>query len=146
MIRLTKTEIILASLASSNGATHTPIQVQKLLFLIDKKVADKLGGPFFNFTPYDYGPLDKEVYAVLSELANQNQVEIISNIELRWNKYRLTPEGQNLGCKILKGLSGDLSEYIEKLSAFIRSLSFVELVSVIYSAYPEMKVNSVFQK
>ena len=64
--------IILASMAASDGATHTPVQIQKLLFLIDKKLSDELGGPFFNFIAYDYGPFDKEIYKLLEELASED--------------------------------------------------------------------------
>jgi hypothetical protein len=34
--------------------------------------------------------------------------------------------------------------YIEKLAGFVSKASFVHLVSSIYRAYPEMRVNSVF--
>jgi hypothetical protein len=35
--------------------------------------------------------------------------------------------------------------YIRQASEFVRSLSFTQLVSAIYKAYPEMRENSVFQ-
>lgn len=141
---MTQKEIILASMAASDGATHTPVQIQKLLFLIDRKLSEELGGTFFNFIAYDYGPFDKEIYRLLEELANDDLVEILEEQYIRWKRYRLTFEGQRQGEKILTGLDKDVTSYIKKLSKFVRELSFPQLVSSIYNEYPEMRENSVF--
>ena len=142
---LKQTDIILAALAASKGAAHSPVQTQKLLFLLDKRLADELSGPHFNFIPHHYGPFDRTIYDLFDQLARQGMVEISRNPALRWRNYRLTPEGQALGEQILAQLQPQVAQYIRELSAFVRKLSFAELVSAIYAAYPEMKVNSVFQ-
>lgn len=140
-----KKEVVLAILATADGAIHTPVQVQKLLFLIDKKIPSLIGGPYFNFVPYTYGPFDLEIYHLLENLSQEEDVEIISNPNLRWAKYRLTIKGQKKGEEILNTIDKKASDYIKRLSSFVRSLSFAELVSVIYNEFPEMKVNSVFE-
>lgn len=139
-----KTDITLAALSSANGEVFTPVQVQKLLFLIDKRLAEETGGPHFDFKPYDYGPFDAEVYRVLEDLSADGLVETISNRELRWKKYRITPDGIEKGKAALEQLPSDASDYISRLATFVTSMSFAELVGTIYNAYPEMKVNSVF--
>lgn len=138
-------EIILGALAAGNCDIHTPVQVQKLLFLIDKNVAQSIGGPFFDFQPYAYGPFDKQICDLLGLLNKEGDVEAIRNPSLKWVKYRLTAQGQMKGEDILNSLGTDAREYIIKLSKFVRSLDFAGLVSSIYKAYPEMRVNSVFQ-
>ena len=140
-----KKEIILAVLASAKGAIHTPIQIQKLLFLIDKKIPNLINGPYFDFQPYSYGPFDVEIYNLLEELAQVEDVEMISDPNLRWAKYRLTINGQKKGEKILNTLNTKAIEYIKILSLFVRSLSFAELVSTIYKEFPDMKKNSIFE-
>ena len=140
-----KKEIILAVLSVAEGVTHTPIQIQKLLFLIDKKIPNITNGPYFTFIPYSYGPFDVEIYNLLEELAQEEDVEIISDPNLRWAKYRLTINGQEKGGKILNILNKKAVEYIKILSSFVRSLSFAELVSTIYKEFPEMKENSIFE-
>ena len=140
-----KEEIILAVLAAAEGAVHTPVQIQKLLFLIDKKIPNLINGPYFNFKPYSYGPFDIEIYNLLEELAQEEDAEIISNSNLRWAKYRLTINGQKKGEKILNTLNKEAGEYIKTLSFFVRNLSFAELVSTIYKEFPEMKENSIFE-
>jgi hypothetical protein len=144
--KYSKGDIVLAALAAANGAEHSPVQIQKILFLIDKKIATDLGGPFFDFIPYDYGPFDRAIYDVLDELASKGFVEVIAYPDLRWRKYRVNLAGQKTGEEILTLLPPKVSDYIARLSEFVRSLSFAQLVSVIYNAYPEMKANSVFRE
>jgi len=139
-----KKSIVLASFAASNGGIHTPVQIQKLLFLIDKSVSTMVQGPHFNFKPYDYGPFDQNVYTVLEGLCQEGSVEIIESGQT-WKKYRLTPNGQKIGDNALNSIESKGQEFIREISKFVLSLSFPQLVSAIYKAYPEMKQNSVFK-
>ena len=136
--------LVMAALAPANGGTHTPVQVQKLLFLVDRNIPEIIGGPHFEFEPYDYGPFDKAVYDILRDLAAEGLVEISEEPGRRWKRYRLTDAGQEIGELVLNKISEKGREYIRQLSTFVRSLTFDQLVSAIYKAYPEMKVNSVF--
>ena len=140
---MNKRDLVLAALAPGKRASHTPVQVQKLLFLIDKEISDLIDGPYFDFQPYNYGPFDKAVYNVLFQLATEGLVQILN--EWTWKSYRLTVPGQQLGEELLDSLSGNAKDYIQKVSDFVRILSFTQLVSAIYKAYPEMRANSVFQ-
>lgn len=137
-------DLVLAVLAAAEGAIHTPVQVQKLFFLIDKRLGKRIGGPYFDFRPYFYGPFDSQVYVVLEELARSGLVEVLSNGPKR--SYKLTREGQERGDKLLSTLNPADSSYIRKLSSTVRQMRFGQLVSAIYRAYPEMRKNSVFQE
>lgn len=137
-------KIILAGLVPAKGEAYTPVQVQKMFFLLDKNVSKSLGGPFFNFQPYNYGPFDKTVYEVLEQLSREGLVSLES--QGNWRTYKLTVQGQKQGEKILSQLSAEIQDYIETVSQFVRGLSFTQLVRAIYKAYPEMKQNSVFQE
>lgn len=142
-----KYSITLAALAPSNRKSYSPVQVQKLLFLIDTNIANKVDGPHYNFEPYDYGPFDSDVYSVLSDLALSGKIEIYDVPGRNWNMYKLTEIGQREGQEIFNSIKDQQSkDYIKSLSEFVRSLSFSQLVSAVYKAYPEMKVNSVFDK
>jgi uncharacterized protein len=136
-------EVVLAALASSAEADYSPVQVQKLFFLIDRNVAHLLGGPLFEFTPHNYGPFDPAVYKELEALATGGAIELIP--ERTWTNYRLTPVGRERGEAILLSLPEKAKDYFSRASAFVRKLSFTQLVSAIYKAYPEMRANSVFQ-
>lgn len=136
-------EIVLTAMAPAGGAQHSPVQMQKLLFLIDHNAADLLGGPFFNFAPYHYGPFDKTVYEVLEELESEGYVD--TTPERTWKNYRLTVAGQEEADKQFFALPERVRNYLRRTSEFVRGLSFTQLVSAIYRAYPETRANSVFQ-
>lgn len=134
---------VLAALSVANGAIYTPVQVQKLFFLIDREIPKLVSGPHFAFEPYNYGPFDQEVYRELEALETDGYVELVP--QSTWSSYRLTDKGQARGEKYLAKLDKKASSYICQASEFVRSLSFTQLVSAIYKAYPKMRENSVFQ-
>ena len=140
---MNRKELIIVALNS--GHRFTPVQVQKLFFLIDRNISNQLGGPFFNFSPYDYGPFDKEIYKELLSLQSEGIVKINAEANSARRSYQLTEKGENEANEIkMTKISVEALGYINSLADFIRKLSFVELVSAIYKAYPEMKINSVF--
>ena len=136
-------DMVLAALAAGDGASLSPVQVQKLFFLIDKKLSSELNGPHFGFTPYHYGPFDKAVYGTLEALEELGYVEILRSSGGQRN-YMPTDKGMELGRQRLGQLPDTTVSYLRQLVHFVRSLTFVQLVSAIYAAYPEMRVNSIF--
>ena len=137
-------DIVLAGLAVGKDATYTPVQVQKLFFLLDQEIPKLIRGPHFDFKPYNYGPFDKKVYDVLQELASDGLVDLVP--DFTWTSYQLTEEGREEGEAILEGLNERARTYIIKCSNFVRRLSFSQLVAAIYKAYPKMRENSVFSQ
>ena len=136
-------KIVLAALAPAEGKQHSPVQVQKLLFLLDREASKLVDGPHFNFEPYNYGPFDKAVYRVLDELDELGMVTIRSGGRQR--TYALTPTGQNEGDRLLGELSDAAKNYVRRASAFVLKLNFLQLVSTIYQAYPDMRENSILR-
>ena len=95
-------EIILAILASSSDNNNlTPVQVQKLFFLVDKTISKSFGGPLFDFEAYHYGPFDKDVYIQLQDLARIGEVEISTDPTSGLSLYRITQLGRIKGEKYL---------------------------------------------
>ena len=140
---MTNREVVLAAMAPAQGKQHSPVQVQKLLFLLDREASHLVDGPHFNFEPYNYGPFDKAVYQVLDELDEDELVTIRSG---GWQRtYALTPTGQNEGDRLLGELSDSTKDYIRRVSAFVLKLNFLQLVSAIYKAYPDMQKNSILR-
>ena len=67
-----RSELVLAALAAGGkNASYSPVQVQKLLFLVDREGEKLVGGKHFNFVPYDYGPFDREVYDELARILHE---------------------------------------------------------------------------
>lgn len=137
-------DFVLAVLAAGGcGVQYSPVQVQKLFFLIDREIPDLVKGPHFHFGPYNYGPFDKAVYDELEALEDGGYVE--ATFQQTWRNYRLTAGGQEKGEKLLNSLNEQAQDYIKRASEFVRSLSFRQLVLAIYKAFPEMRENSVIE-
>ena len=141
--KTTKADVILAALASGRFDQFSPVQVQKMFFLLDKKVGKEIGGPHFNFVPYDYGPFDVEVYKEIEKLAANGLIEVSHVGSLR--RYSLTEAGHQKGKALLENFSAFVQQFMRDVSNFVCSHSFADLVAAIYKAYPDMKINSVFR-
>ena len=142
---MTRQEFVLMAMAAGHGDAHTAVQVQKLLFLIERKVPQVIGGPHFTFVPDAFGPLDLEVYAELSAASAKGLVSIYNERDTV-RIYCLTSAGRAVGEAMLAKLKPETAEYLRTLSAWVRRQGFWKLVSAVYHAYPEMRVNGVFQE
>jgi uncharacterized protein len=144
MVTQSQKDIVLAGLsAAGQNVTFTPVQTQKLFFIIDREIGPLLGGNKFNFTPYDYGPFDKAVYETLEILSLEGFVNI--GASGRYNSYSLTPEGFTRGQTSLRSHSEKARSFISEAANWIKALTFGELVAAIYKQYPDMKANSIFR-
>lgn len=141
---MNRSEILLAGLAAGGeNVTYTPVQLQKLFFLLDREVSAALGGPFFRFVPYDYGPFDQGVYAGVDDLARRGLASVQSTG--RYRVYGLSQAGQLEGKRLLETMQPATRDYVVNVARWVRQLSFQQLVASIYRKYPEMKANSVFR-
>lgn len=143
--KINKRDIVLAGMYPAGTDPFSPVQVQKLFFLLDNNISQFIDGPHFNFIPYDYGPFDKEVYRVLESLEQDSLVESVQATNFSSRLYRLTDDGVKLAWRKFNQLSVESQEYIRKLVSLVHSLTFSQLISLIYDLYPEMKENSVFR-
>ena len=141
---LNRRDLVLAILAASGGIAYTPVQIQKAVFVVCDQLPGLISGPGFNFKPYDYGPFDSDVYSEISQLQRAGEATIIPAPFGNWNMYAASDTGLARGRQLLDRI-GKHREYIEKISAWVRSLSFSSLVKSIYEAYPQMKANSIFK-
>jgi uncharacterized protein YwgA len=135
---MNKKEVILAAMAPAKSNKYSPVQIQKLLFLMDKAFSAITGVPILNFQPYYYGPFDKSIIDELEQLRDDGLILFTS--EGTYTSYSLSSRGQVEGEKILYSMPEKPREYIKLLSEFVRKLSFAELVSVISKDFPDMKI------
>jgi uncharacterized protein YwgA len=137
-------DIIAAALAPGGARTYSAVQIQKLLFLIDKEIPDLIAGPHFNFRPYFYGPFDKGVYDAVEKLEQRGEMKVERDPSLRIRNFRLTQTGIERGNTVLGAIPENAKSYIQRVSSFVQRSTFGALVSAIYKKYPEMKKNSIF--
>lgn len=141
---MTKHEIILVLLASADGAPLTPVQLQKAAFLVDRQAKWLITSGEFHFEPYDYGPFDPGVYKIAEALAAQGDVVISQSPGARWSTYAASANGVANATRLAAQLQPKVRDYLRNVIRWVRSQSFSGLVKSIYQAYPDMRVNSIF--
>lgn len=135
-------QVILAAMAGGGpGASFFPVQLQKLLFLIDREIPEGVNGPHFRFIPHHYGPFDQEIYIEIKALMRTGAVDV--DDEKRHPQYFLTDAGWQAGTHVLQGLSEAAARYVREAAGWVRTLTFPQLLRAIYAYCPAMAVNSV---
>ncbi|HEX8109089.1 MAG TPA: hypothetical protein VF516_15255 [Kofleriaceae bacterium] len=137
---MVRTDYVLAVMAAAQ-VPLSPVEVQKLFFILDKKAGAQLGGPFFNFTPYAYGPFDAAVYHELERLAERGLASIYG--QSTTCRYGISAAGLKPGAAALGAIT--MSGYISQVAEYVRSSSFAQLILAVYAEWPEMMANSIFQ-
>jgi uncharacterized protein len=137
-------DALLAILGAAEGRPFSPVQLQKAVFLIDRNLPHVFDADSrFGFTPYDYGPFDREVYVEASALELSGLASTAKGAS-GYTEYSVTDNGLVRAKEILQGLDEDQRVYFASVVEWVRSLSFAKLVKSIYEAYPDMRANSIF--
>jgi uncharacterized protein len=134
----------LLAISLAKGRGLSPVQLQKVLFLLGKSVPSDIGSDFYTFEPYNYGPFDRTIYSDAGFLSTVGLVNI-SSTGSGYSEYTATPEGQTRSEIIKATASPRAVAYLEKVVPWAQALSFSSLVRAIYNKYPEYRRNSVFQ-
>src|SRR5262245_39685258 len=106
-------DAVLAALATADGESYTPVQIQKLMFLIDERLGGRLGGKAFNFFPHFYGPFDPTVYHTAEALEASGLAEVEQSPG-SVRTYGASPEGELEGQKVLDSLPPEAKDYIRE--------------------------------
>ena len=124
----------------------SPVQLQKTLFLLGKKMPKAVGESFYSFQPYNYGPFDRTIYTDAQRLADKGQIQIERRANESFDRYVITRDGEVDISRLAHYEAKDVSVYLrEKLVPWIQAQTFESLVSAIYAEYPDMREHSVFQ-
>ncbi len=138
---MSRRRIVLGSLAAGGAdAVFNRVQIQQLLFLIDREIPNLVDGPHFEFTPCHFGPFDKSVYEVLDELSAEGLVRI--DEAGQYPNYALTARGFRQGSEVLLTIPEAAAAYIAEVAVWVRRLTFRQLVSSISVYYPDMAIKT----
>ena len=135
-----KLELTQAALsAGGRGAEFNAIQLQNLLFLIDREVAAKCGGPFFEFEASRYGPFDSGVFDVAESLAGAGRLVIRSRRPI-WT-VALSAEGFAVGEALRRDMPRSCRSYLRKAARWILGRPFGAMLGGICERYPDIAEN-----
>jgi len=138
-------EIIL-SILYLKGKVWGRTYLQKLLYLLNREVFDNT---LFDYKFHKYGPYSEDINVEITTLETERQIEEKAVLTKGLNTaytYELTENGKKIASDIfIKKLSNKerekLIEYINKFGSF----SSTELLRYVYSKYPEVAENSIFE-
>ena len=138
-------DFLLLVVAAGAGKPLTPVELQKILFLINEAKLLESDDSLYNFKPYHYGPFDAQVYKDADILGREGLVHRLPSDEGSWTDTTISTAGLNKAEDLRKELPEPWIKYIHELVGWSQKLTFRELVSVIYKMYPQYRENSVFQ-
>lgn len=142
----TRTDWLLLALGLSTGGL-TPVQLQKVLFLVGERRKRVVGPDYYKFKPYNYGPFCQAIYTDVDLLASfLEQVEVDESRGRQLRRYRLTATGAERATELVKQAPAEGVAYLREVVPWAQKLTFNELVRAIYDAYPKMRAKSVFQE
>ena len=129
----------------------SPIQTQKLFFLIGERLQEVCGPEIkqFDFQPYYYGPFDKDLSRLLRLFVQSNilvpytishdecyQLAICRVEYYQINKQKIVDTSGFFNEKIRNYIKNQLVE-------FVRRVSFRDLCFSIHKEFPDMAINSI---
>lgn len=174
-MHLTRTDLLLQLLADTpvgkpNGAVQGITRLQKLLFLVEREAEVKVvEGPDFNFTPYKFGPVSKDLYDDLEKLENLGLIEAQSIAEpsvverdeyglsfeglmgeeeqeakdtFEERRYAITEKGLNWLRARATAMGSEALKGIRRVKGKYGALSLSDLLYYVYTRYPEMTSES----
>lgn len=124
-----------------------PVRLQKGMFLF----AMEGGVPpseQYDFEPYNYGPMSRELYRDLDDLAADGLLRAVEVSGHSWQRYLSTPEGNERARALLDEDEAPLDS-AQKLYEIKRSIvdkNFAKLLNDVYDRYPTFASRSVFRK
>lgn len=140
-----KIEWNLMVIAAASGESLTPVQLQKVLFIVGENVPSVNRRNYYRFKPYNYGPFSKEVYSDAEDLVASGDVAIVQPPGQAWNNYRITPQGLERAERLREQLHESERSYIDRIVKWVRGLTFRQLLAFIYKQYPDYAKKSMFK-
>lgn len=144
---MTPSDWLLLAVDLADPKPVQPVQLQKILFLLDRKLRpeQKQVDRIYAFAPYDYGPFDSKVYTDAEALAANGLIAISQPMGQTFKVYRVSDSGRECARDIARRIDAPVLTFAESVVKWAQGLTFNQLVSAIYRDYPEMKEHSVFK-
>lgn len=131
--------------AADRSASLDPIRIQKGMFLL----ANEGNLPLAERYPFEadnWGPYSRELRRDLDELLTDGIAATKDVPGYQWKRYHLTQAGVNKAREALVAADPHDVQRLVGIKHRVSSLSFNDLLSQVYDAYPDYAVKSLFRK
>lgn len=134
---------LLSAIASADRGGLSPIQIQKIMFLMRMEARKHVSSNFYKFEPYNYGPFNSTIYRDVEDLVARGLVrqESAGN----YSKVIITDSGAAEAKRVKASLPDEGRKYLKSVVKWVSGVSFTQLLKSIYAKYPDYAVNSVFR-
>jgi hypothetical protein len=126
-----------------------PVRVQTSVFLLAHD--DQLGldaGEAYEFVPYNYGPMSKQVYADLDQLAGEGLIRRVPVQGQSWTLFQTTPKGLEVAQRLVDAMAAGeipVARRLFEIKQLVVGLTFAQLVEYVYDRYPVFETRSIFR-
>src|SRR5262245_8636135 len=127
MGRMTPADWTLVAIAAGKEKGLSPVQLQKILFLLGIEKRAELGD-FYRFSAYNYGPFCKQIYEDAEILAEQGLVAITPATGRQFSVFIATAEGAERVDALRADAPPRAVKYLDSVVQWARSLTFGQLV------------------
>jgi uncharacterized protein len=125
-----------------------PIRLQKGMFLFAQE-GEAPEVERYDFEPYNYGPMSRELYRDLDHLVDEGLLEATAVSGQTWQRYRATDAGRERAQRLFDEADPATVESARRLYDIKRSIvdkGFAGLLNDVYDRYPAYAARSVFRK
>jgi len=137
-------------LISYEGAPQglDPVRIQKGMFLFSQE-ADVPRAERYDFGPYHYGPMSRQIYDDVDALVASGLVEPAPVEGQSWSRFKPTPRGIEHGRELLRQAMSQrptAARYLYETKQSVASQTFEALLENVYERYPRYASKSVFRR
>jgi uncharacterized protein YwgA len=143
-----RSDWLLLFLAEGSGRPLAPVRLQKGLFLLAMSEtvprADR-----YAYEAYSYGPMSRELYRDVRDLCAQDLAAYGEVEGSGWRTVAPTTAGRRRARRLRAAARKECAAGLVELMtvrARVESLSFADLLTLVYDAHPEYTVRSVFRR
>lgn len=126
-------KVVLYTIGSNNIPIHNLVNLQKVIFLSSRSLPDILGGSF-NFEAHKKGPYCSDIDETVLDLSSSGLLDS--------KDLTLSDRGECIYKAVEEGIREPLKSTIDYWKEFQDGLTEDELLTFVYSTYPETVRNS----
>jgi uncharacterized protein len=127
-----------------------PVRVQMSLFLLAHDAELGLDpDEAYEFVPYNYGPMSKQVYADLDELETAGFIRRMTVEGQTWTLLRASPQGLTAATHLVEELRTEdvpIARRLFEIKQLVARMTFGDLVEYVSDRYPDYESQSLFRR
>lgn len=141
--------LLLLAFEGSPDGLH-PVRVQKSMFLLAEDPEMALGpNERYEFVPYNYGPMSKQIYADLDELVAEELIRRVPVEGQTWMMYKAAPNGLVAAQRLVDDMEArdiPIARKLFEIKRLVVGMTFAELVEYVYERFPDYETQSIFRR